>query len=134
MLKRALITTMLLLASHAVLSQSADASYRWTISYYSYDLYYGLPETVYDLYVVYEDGTEKKHSTYFDTASASNQMTAFAKGQTEDDFVSWYLAEDYRTVRWYFYSNYKTFAEADSNASWLEQMGFDTDIELRFRR
>lgn len=129
MFKTATMSALLLAAAFCLNDRKAEAS-NWADVYYDYDLYYGVSEDVYDLYVVYSDGTEDLYHTYTSSSSLSDQMYAFAEGRRPSGVVDWYYEKDRRVVSWFFYSNYATRAQADSNADWLELMGYETDIRL----
>ena len=77
-----------------------------------------------------EAGSEELYHTYTSFSSCSYQMYAFAEGRHPSGVVDWYYVKDSRVVKWCFYSNYPTWAQTDSNAAWLEDMGYETDIEL----
>jgi hypothetical protein len=129
MLKTTTMSALLLAAVFCLTNQKADAA-NWADTYYDYDLYYGVSQDVYDLYVVYNDGTEDLYHTYTRSSSLSYQMYAFAEGKRPTGVVDWYYTKDRRVVSWHFYSNYATRAQADSNADWLELMGYETDLRL----
>ena len=129
MFKTTTMSALLLAAAFCLTNQKAEAA-NWADTYYDYDLYYGVSENVYDLYVVYSEGSERLYHSYTSTASLSYQMYAFAEGRRPTGVVSWYYEKDRRVVSWFFYSNYGTRAQADSNADWLELMGYETDIRL----
>ena len=46
------------------------------------------------------------------------------------DVVDWYYVRGTAVVNWFFYSNYATRAQAESNADWLNRIGYETDIRL----
>lgn len=96
--------------------------------YYDYELYYGVPETVYDLIVVYEGGREELDQTFLDPSALSNQLRDYERGFGSSSFVDWYWVKDTRIERWYKYSYYRDLASAESNAAWLQDMGYGTDI------
>ncbi len=137
MFRRFMLLSLLVLAAFSVVTpvgvHAQSSSMSLQDIYFDYDVYYGVRQPIYDLYVVYDDDREELFLRYTDKLKRSDQMRDFSRGFAPHGVVDWYRVDSKGVAQWVFYSRYKNHVDAEGNADWLMDMGYETDIRMVYR-
>lgn len=129
------ITLGLLLASGigmtAVPATAADSSL--ADLYYDYDVYYGEPETVWFLYLEFEDGTVDEIGPYSNKLDAAEDQFWWAEHCDSTGYVRGWIEETVIVREWNLFRRFDTRDVAEAYADLIADFGYVTEIKLVYR-
>ena len=131
MVKRATFSVLVIAAALFCMEKpaAAQSSYStWLDAYYDFEVYYGVPQKVWYIVSVYDDGSTEYSTRYISANSRDYTMWFWAEHGHPDGAVRWYFVTREEVVYWTYYQTYATRARAQSTADWIESMGLTTEI------